>query len=383
MKGSGDTLARDYVNGFEASNKKTAKTYRLKLRIFSDYLRGQKTTIDATIEKIKAKKLDPYVMMAGFAAYIGQLNVSAIYQTQTVKTVKNFLEYNDIPLSDHTFRLKVKLKRVIKKKKLGLSKDQVRDIIQACEDIRLKTFVMWLACTGMRETEALYVKTEDINFDANPPYVFIHGENTKTGRDRTVFLTTEIVNQIKKYLVWKYRERRTKYVNGKIQYGKFEPTQKKADYIFMPYHHEGAKISRIESVYADLLYDFTQVREHMGINQWEDENERRRKITFHSFRRFVKTEISDLGYQDFSEYFIGHAGSEYHAQSEQKKIELFRKIEPYLTFMDFAKLEAKARDTETQLDDDKRRIADLEKGMAEMQEMMRAQKGLARVREGL
>jgi hypothetical protein len=43
----------------------------------------------------------------------------------------------------------------------------------------------------------------------------------------------------------------------------------------------------------------------------EDGNEQRRQITLHSFRRFVKTTISDLGYADYSEYFIGHAGSTY------------------------------------------------------------------------
>jgi hypothetical protein len=37
----------------------------------------------------------------------------------------------------------------------------------------------------------------------------------------------------------------------------------------------------------------------------EDGNERRRQITLHSLRRFVKTPISDLGYADYSEYFIG------------------------------------------------------------------------------
>ena len=35
---------------------------------------------------------------------------------------------------------------------------------------------------------------------------------------------------------------------------------------------------------------------------------KRRKITLHSFRRWVKSTISDLGYADYSEYFIGHAG---------------------------------------------------------------------------
>ena len=53
---------------------------------------------------------------------------------------------------------------------------------------------------------------------------------------------------------------------------------------------------------------------------------RRRKITFHSFRRFVKSTISDLGFSDYSEYFIGHAGSTYYRKSDKEKAELFRRL---------------------------------------------------------
>ena len=59
----------------------------------------------------------------------------------------------------------------------------------------------------------------------------------------------------------------------------------------------------------------------------------------HSFRRFVKTTISDLGYADYSEYFIGHAGSTYWRKKDSEKAEIFRKIEPYLTFLNVHQLE--------------------------------------------
>jgi hypothetical protein len=57
----------------------------------------------------------------------------------------------------------------------------------------------------------------------------------------------------------------------------------------------------------------------------EDGNERRRQITLHSFRRFVKTTISDLGYADYSEYFIGHAGSTYWRKKDSEKAGYFVK----------------------------------------------------------
>jgi hypothetical protein len=79
--------------------------------------------------------------------------------------------------------------------------------------------------------------------------------------------------------------------------------------------------------------------------------ERRREITLHSFRRFVKTTISDLGYQDFSEYFIGHSGSTYWTKRESEKVEIFRKIEPYLTFLNVHELERQDADIQSKIEE--------------------------------
>ena len=87
------------------------------------------------------------------------------------------------------------------------------------------------------------------------------------------------------------------------------------------------------------------------IQEKEGSNERRRQITLHSFRRFVKTTISDLGYSDFSEYFIGHSGSTYWRKKESEKDELFKKIEPYLTFLNIHQLERQGADIQTKVEE--------------------------------
>jgi hypothetical protein len=69
-----------------------------------------------------------------------------------------------------------------------------------------------------------------------------------------------------------------------------------------------------------------------------------------TLRRFVKTTISNLGYGDYSEWFIGHVGSEYYTAKEQEAIVIFRKIESYLTFQDIVSLEAKGADQNTQIE---------------------------------
>src|SRR5918994_1833166 len=89
--------------------------------------------------------------------------------------------------------------------------------------------------------------------------------------------------------------------------------------------------------------------DHMGKGEREDSNERRRQVKLHSFRRFVKTTISDLGYADYSEYFIGHSGSTYWRKKESEKAEIFRKIEPYLSFLNIHQLERQGADIQSKI----------------------------------
>ena len=89
----------------------------------------------------------------------------------------------------------------------------------------------------------------------------------------------------------------------------------------------------------------------MGKGEREDNNERRRQITLHSFRRFIISTISDLGYSDYSEWFIGHAGSTCYRKKESEKIEIFRKIEPYLTFLNVYQLERQGADIQAKIEE--------------------------------
>ena len=88
-----------------------------------------------------------------------------------------------------------------------------------------------------------------------------------------------------------------------------------------------------------------------GRGNREEGNEWRREITLHSYRRFVKTTISDLGYAHFSEWFIGHSGSTYWTKKDSDKAEIFRKIEPYLTFLNIPQLERQGADIQTKVEE--------------------------------
>ncbi len=81
---------------------------------------------------------------------------------------------------------------MVRKKKEALSKEEVIELLNVCDNIRLRTYVMLLAATGMRAVEALSIRVEDLDFESNPAKAFVRGEYTKTKVDRTVFLTEEV-----------------------------------------------------------------------------------------------------------------------------------------------------------------------------------------------
>lgn len=210
---------------------------------------------------------------------------------------------------------------------------------------------MFLASTGCRAVEALSLRYVDLDLDTNPAKVLTRGEYTKTRVDRSVFLTAETAKQLKLWLEYKHRTRRVCYKDtktGKTVTEYCTPTQDPNSMIFAVYQNNMNPIP--DYLYNDFRAAFAKTLDRIGKDGFED-NKRRRKITLHSFRRFVKSTISDLGYADFSEYFIGHSGSTYYRKTDKEKAELFKKIEPYLTFQDFATLERKGSDTQTRIEE--------------------------------
>ena len=77
----------------------------------------------------------------------------------------------------------------------------------------------------------------------------------------------------------------------------------------------------------------------------------------HSFRRFVKTVISDQTNTDYSEWFLGHNKSPYYTKKEPERREIYAtKCMKYLTFLDYTTLEATGKNIEAKLSEKEREI---------------------------
>jgi integrase/recombinase XerD len=144
-------------------------------------------TIDDLLSKIKKGNESPYNILDCYAAYLTNRNVSALTLKQHVVTVKNFFEYCDIDIIPRRFKLKVKPPKVVRKRKEALSKEDIVEVLNVCDNIRLKTYVMLLAATGMRVVEALSIRITELNLNSKSPILSVRGEYTKTKVDRAYF----------------------------------------------------------------------------------------------------------------------------------------------------------------------------------------------------
>jgi integrase len=362
-----------YAKTISDSNKRTGYEYLKRLEHFERFVSDN---YHFGIDELTINKMFDVNIYDLLSSYVSHLinrkddnghSISNLTIKQRVVTAKNFLEFHDIEISPRKFKLKVKTPRIINRHKEPLSKEDVVKILETCAFIKVKTYVLFLAATGTRAIEACSIRLMDIDFEKCK--VHIRGEYTKTKVDRDVYLTTELMEQLKLWLDYKYRTR-VKYSKQYRRNFTYTPTKNDTDLIFASSflfdydnnNNEDGKTKlksktnskrgeyrTIVGLYVTLVTHFNKIIDELKIGH-EDATKRRRKITFHSFRRFVKTTISDLGYQDFSNFFIGHAQSTYWRKPEKEKFQLFKKIESYLTYLDQTSLERKGADLQNRLE---------------------------------
>ena len=176
-----------YIKNVQQANERTAEQYEYRLSKFEKYLatvseveqgprqqqhqnQEQTTVLDHVINELKIannNKTNPYDVLSGFVAYLEE--EEGIENPNTIRyfvtTAGNFLEYNDVEISPRKFKLKVRLPKPVVRHKEAIGKEEIREILLKCSNIKLKTYLMLLASTGMRATEALALRHKDFDFD--------------------------------------------------------------------------------------------------------------------------------------------------------------------------------------------------------------------------
>ena len=119
--------------------------------------------------------------------------------------IRSYFGYYDIDVIPSKFKRKVKMPRVTREDEESIEVKEIRDMLLACNNRRLKTIILTVATGAMRITECLAIRNKDIDFSLNPTKVHLRKEFTKTKVARDIYISDEATDYLKQWLDWKYK----------------------------------------------------------------------------------------------------------------------------------------------------------------------------------
>jgi integrase len=107
-----------YITNISTMSESTAYQYFSRLKDFEKFIANGygNLSVDNLLLRMKKGKEDPYNLLNSYAAYLKNRNISALTSKLRIVTLKNFFEYCDIDISPCRFKLKIKLRKVVKKR---------------------------------------------------------------------------------------------------------------------------------------------------------------------------------------------------------------------------------------------------------------------------
>ena len=288
-------------------------------------------------KKATGKKIYVYSFFSDYCNYLkkNKPNISRKRVELLLHSARQAINLaTDGIIRNDVYRLKVKnLPAKSKDMKTRIDHEDIVELILAIgNNLRLRTVVMLLAGSGLRIMEAIRTQYKFIQWDAKPPHINLPAKVSKTGVERNVMLTGEMVKALKTWLDYKYRERRIVRKNGDID--DYEKPEDIGDsYIFKI--REDKEMENYRFIYKMFQAPFREIVKKTNLGK--KFNNGRNSVTLHSLRWYTQSTVERVTKRDVVGYYwIGKEQKNYQFEpnNEEELIELYNMIEPHLTFLD-------------------------------------------------
>jgi integrase len=322
----------------------TAIGYKTSLAYFQQFLTTNYNdlTLETIIEPLISRKIDVYDLLDCFVSYLQNIKLNRSSIHQYLVGIRAYLGYNDIDIVNSKFKRWVTMPKNIQEEEQALDQDDIRNILLKCNNRRLKVYILILASSGLRAIEACAIRLRDLDFQNNPTKLHVRGEYTKTKVSRDIFISDEASKYLKDWIEYTFKidVDRIKNINDPM-----------GEYLVFKVHKNTVS-SNTHAIYQKLVSQFHIVLRSAGLGD-RKESMKRGRITFHSFRRFVKTTISDSeAGSDYSEWFLGHRKNAYYSSKQTVRAEIYAtKVMKYLTFLDYSTLEAAGKNFDARINE--------------------------------
>jgi hypothetical protein len=125
--------------------------------------------IETILLALQSNKLNVYELLDSFVSYFVNIlhhqhpiapTTIALY----LYAVRSYLQYHDIDINPSKFRRRVRLPKVAREDERPIDASEIRNLLLACNNRRLKAYILVLASGGMRAIEGLAIRYKDLDF---------------------------------------------------------------------------------------------------------------------------------------------------------------------------------------------------------------------------
>ncbi|MGI0046926.1 MAG: tyrosine-type recombinase/integrase [Nitrosotalea sp.] len=335
---------QDYLNSvFSLSHSENSvKGYRIAVKHFMRFLElkyGCKV-IDL-VNSIKDGKLDTYRVISEFVIHLDKSGKKPSTIKGWLAAVKGYLRYLGIKIYSEDCKNTVRIPKIRRQREEPMTKELLVRLLRVLP-LKLQVAVLVATASGMRLGEIVQLKVSDIDFSSKPTLVKIRADTTKTREARETCLTEETTKTLKDYLTryfgWKENVTNDDLCN-KVIFGRTSAKSEGSEL----YNHHRKSSAKSNPVFVAENVLSSSLKWHLRkIPEFNKLNENgRRAIHFHAFRKYFRTVVGDAVGRDYAEALMGHHFylDTYYNLPVDKRRDMYLKAEPYLTISDFVQVE--------------------------------------------
>ena len=340
-----------FLNSLERNSDKTSASYKTSIAYFHDFLSNSYSHDPETVlSLILSKETDVYSLLDEFIEFMQTKSINPASINQYLASIRSYLGYYDIDIVPSKFKRRVRIPKVFHEEEEPIDVKDIRKMLLNCSNRRLRTYVLVLARSGLRASEACAIRLCDIDFRVRPTKIHIRKEYTKTRVSRDIWISDEATKYLQDWITFKHSQDLLDIMiyDRDFSIYRIDKNKKNLESLVFQVQTNNENVTP-QSLYTKVLLQFQKLLEVSGFNE-RKEGMKRRKITLHSFRRFVKTTLSDCVGKEYSEWYLGHAKSGYYvSKPEIRAVTYAEKAMKYLTFLDYSVLEATGKKVDFRL----------------------------------
>ena len=166
-------------------------------------------SVESIIIPISVGEINIYRVLDSFVSFLISQKLSIPTIKLYVTAIRSYFAYHDIDIVTSKFKTKVKMPKAYREDEEALDVQDIRNILLACNNRRLKVYLLVLASGGFRAVEGLAIRIKDTDFSSNPTKIHVRKEFSKTKVSRDIYISDEATKNLKDWLNWKYKDKKS------------------------------------------------------------------------------------------------------------------------------------------------------------------------------